>query len=110
MLQLRHFGIEAGRGVYEDKSRPDLPPVVWKDLNVGMETTPREKAVYGYTLHAEHGELAKLKSSGSFDLDNLLLELGSLHVEARTAYTQEESLLPAQVQQVLRDYRVEGRV
>jgi hypothetical protein len=110
MFELRHFGIKGGRVVYEDKSRPDLPPVVWKDLNVGMETTPREKAVYGYTLDAEHGELAKLKSSGSFDLDNLLLELGSLHVEARTAYTQEESPLPAQVQQVLRDYRVEGRV
>jgi hypothetical protein len=110
MFELRHFGIHGGRVVYEDRSRPGLPPVVWKDLNVGMETTPREKAVYGYTLDAEHGDLARLKSSGSFDLDRLLLDLGSLQVEARATYAQNESPLPAQVQQVLRDYRVEGRV
>src|SRR5688572_12927185 len=33
MFQLRHFGIHGGRVVYEDQTRPDLPPVVWKDLN-----------------------------------------------------------------------------
>jgi hypothetical protein len=110
MFELRHFGINGGRVVFEDRSRPGLPPVVWKDLNVGMETTPQSRSRYGYTLNAEHGDLAQLKSSGSFDLDELLFDVGSLHVEARTTYTHDESPLPAQVQRVLRDYRVEGRV
>ena len=112
MFQLRHFGVHGGRVVYQDQTRPDLPAVVWKDLNVGMETTPQAKAVYGYTLDARHGDLAALKSSGSFDLDQLLLDLGSLHVDAKAKYNDgdDESPLPAQVQRVLRDYQVEGRV
>lgn len=110
MFELRHFSLKGGRVVYEDRSRPGLPPVVWRDLDVGMETTPRSKAVYGYTLDAAHGDLAKLKSSGSFDLDELLLDVGSLHLDARTSYTQHESPLPARVQRMLRDYRIEGRV
>jgi hypothetical protein len=110
MFELRHFGIKGGRVVYEDRTRPGLPPVVWKDLNVGLETTPRSKAVYGYTFAADNGDLATLKSSGSFDLDQLLLDLGSLRVEARTTYNDRESPLPAQVQAALRDYHVEGRV
>jgi hypothetical protein len=110
MFELRHFGIKGGRIVYEDRTRPGVQPVVWKDLSVGMQTTPRSKAVYGYTLEAHNGDLAKLKSRGLFDLDQLLLVLGSLHVEARTAYSEEESPLPAQVQRELRDHQVEGRV
>ena len=42
MFELRHFGIKGGRIVYEDQTSPGLPPVVWKDLDVGMETTPQE--------------------------------------------------------------------
>ena len=110
MFELRHFGINGGRVVYEDRSRPGLPPVVWKDLNVGMETTPQSRAVYGFTLDARHGGHATLRSSGSFDLDAALLQLGSLRVDARVAASDEESPLPAQVQRVLRDYQVEGRV
>lgn len=110
MFELRHFGIKGGRIVYEDRSRPGLPPVVWKGLDVGMETSARSKAVYGYTLDARNAGLAKLSSTGAFDLDALLVEMGSLRVEARTAYTDDQSPLPAQVQRALRDYRVEGRV
>jgi hypothetical protein len=110
MFELRHLGIKGGRIVYEDRTRPGLPPVVWNDLNVGLETTPRSRAVYGYTFDADNGDLATLKSSGSFDLDELLLDLGSLHVEARATCSGRDSPLPAQVQKVLRDYRVEGRV
>lgn len=110
MFELRHFGIHGGRVVYEDRSRPGLPPVVWKDLDVGMETTPRAKGVYGYTFDARHGRLASVQSSGSFNLDQLVLDLGSLRLEAQTKYSDDESPLPAQVQQVLRNYRVEGRI
>lgn len=110
MFELRHFGIHGGRVVYEDRSQPGLPPVVWRNLDVGMETTPREKGVYGYTFDARHGKLARLQSSGSFNLDQLVLDLGSLRLDARTQYTDDESPLPAQVQRALRDYRVEGRI
>ena len=110
MFELRHFGIKGGRIVYEDQTSPGLPPVVWKGLDVGMETAPRSKSVYGYTLDAQNGDLAKLQSSGTFDLDALVLDLGSLRVEARTRYSENESPLPAQVQRVLRDYQVEGAV
>jgi uncharacterized protein involved in outer membrane biogenesis len=110
MFELRHFGIEGGRIVYEDRSKAGLPPVVWKDINVGMETTRQSKSLYGYTLNAENRDLAKLNASGTFDLDALLLDVGSLHVEAQAHAGEGESPLPAQVQQVLKDYRVEGRV
>lgn len=110
MFELRHFGIKGGRIVYQDQSRPDMPPVVWKDLDVGMQTTPQSKAVYGFKLDASHGGLARLGSSGSFDLDELRLDLGSLRLEARTTYSENESPLPAQIQRVLRDYQVAGRV
>ena len=110
MFELRHFGVKGGRIVYEDRSRPGLPPVVWKDLHVGMATTPRSKSQYGYTLEAAHGDLARLEASGSFDLDALVFELGSMRLEARARWADEESPLPAQVQRVLRDYRVQGRV
>ena len=110
MFELRHFGVRGGRVVYEDRTRPGLPPVVWKDLDVGMETSQKSKGVYGYKLDAGNGELAKLKSAGSFDLDALVIELGNLKLEVQTRYTDEQSPLPAQVQRVLRDYKVEGRV
>src|SRR4051812_34295879 len=110
MFELRHLGIHNGRFVYEDRSRPGLPPVVWKDVDVGMATTPKSKAVYGYTLEAIHGDLARLTASGSFDLDRLVIDLGALHLEAQRTSAQEESPLPAQVQQALRDYRVAGQV
>ena len=110
MFELRHFGIKGGRIVYEDRSSPGLPPVVWKDLDVGMETSAQSKAVYGYKLEANNGDLARLSSGGSFDLDSLVIDVGGLRVEAKTAYSDEQSPLPAQVQRALRDYRVQGRV
>jgi hypothetical protein len=110
MFELRHFGIKSGRVVYEDRTSPGLPPVVWKDLDVGMETSPQSKALYGYKFDASNGDLAKINSTGSFDLDSLVVDLGNLRVEARTAYTDNQSPLPAQVQKVLRDYRVQGHV
>ena len=110
MFELRHFGIKGGRIVYEDRTVPGEPPVVWKDLSVGMETTPKSKAVYGYSFEAQGGDVATLKSSGSFDLDQLVLDVGSLRIEARATPDDRDSPLPAQVQRVLRDYRVEGTV
>jgi hypothetical protein len=110
MFELRHFGITGGRIVYEDRSRPDLPPVVWKGLNVGMETAPKSKGVYGYEMRADDGDLARLDSTGSFDLDALTADVGKLRLEAHTVYREDESPLPTQVQRALRDYRVQGRV
>jgi uncharacterized protein involved in outer membrane biogenesis len=110
MFELRHFGIEGGRVVYEDRTKSGLPPVVWKDINVGMETTRQSKALYGYTLDADNRDLAKLRGSGTFDLDALLLDVGSLRVEAQARSGEGDSPLPARVQQVLKDYRVGGRV
>src|SRR5437868_5555962 len=110
MFELRHLGIRGGRVVYQDRSGPGLPPVVWKDVDVGMETTPKSRSVYGYTLQAIHGDLARVTASGSFDLDRLLIDFGAVHLVAHTTPARDESPLPARVQQVLRDYRVAGQV
>ena len=109
MFLLRHFGLKNGRVVLENRSRPDLPPMVWADLNVAMQTVARSRSAYDYGFDAGHGRMAEIRSEGAFDLDELWVDVSNLHLAA-DAGQERRSALPAQVQAVLREYGVAGRV
>ncbi len=107
MFLLRHLGIEGGRVAVEDRTRPDLPPMVWGDLGVAMQTAPKSGSAYEFRLDSDGTGPGRMEAAGAFDLDALWIDVTKLHVACRTD-PGEHSALPAQVQSVLRRYEVRG--
>jgi hypothetical protein len=110
VFELRRLTIEDGSVVYEDRTEPDAVPVAWRDLNVSTETRPTSGAIYAYDFSGQQGELASVKSSGTFDIDNLILDAKSLALNVRVDRDATESTVPAPVQKLLAKYAVEGKL
>lgn len=110
MFELRHFVIKDGQVVYIDRGRPGTVPMVWKGFAVDLKTGPASKSLYEYQFDASHGELAKLSSAGSFDLDSLHLDARTLTLGVVVKSDDATSPLPAALQRVLRENHVNGRL
>jgi hypothetical protein len=109
-FRLRHFGIERGRLEFEDQTRPDVPPMVWSDLNLDLNTKPAGAAsLYSYRLLGKNAPLAEVSSSGTIDVDALNLAVKDLSIGAVVA-PEAQAKLPAKVQRWLSDYQVRGSV
>jgi hypothetical protein len=110
MFQLRHLSIWGGRVVLEDRTRPGSVPMVWSELSATTETTATSPSAYNFELKADHKDVAAMTAVGSFDLDLLHLTLGESNLAIRSDPTQPASGVPAQVQSLLREYQVNGKV
>jgi hypothetical protein len=111
VLRLREFTIEGASVVYDDRSRPDSPPMEWRDLSARMNLTPQSASRYGLEFHADNGEMARMDFSGSADVDALHVTVDRLAVSAAlNAQSGSTSRLPAPVQDLVRRFGAEGTV
>lgn len=110
VFELRHLAVHDGQFSFEDRTEPGSLPLVWRGLNVNTEMRPKSAGVYAYDLNVENGALATLKSAGTFDIDNVVLDAEKLALDVGVRPGATESALPAQVQGILAKYGVQGKV
>lgn len=113
MFRLRRFALTGGKVVYEDRTRPDLPPCVWNDLHIDLNTDfdAHNPALYKYRLLAEHPPIAFIGSQGSFDIDDLHLLADQFKVEVTASPDGSGSdKIPGVVQQFLKDNAIRGKL
>jgi hypothetical protein len=110
MFELRHFALRGGRVLLEDRTSPGSVPMVWSNLSASSETTQTSRSSYKFDLKAEHTGVASFAAAGTFDLDERTLSAQGGNLTVSTDPAQQTSGLPAQIQSVLRDYQVAGRV
>jgi hypothetical protein len=110
MFELRQFAVRGGRVVVEDRTRPGSVPMVWSDLNANTDTTPTSHSAYTFDLKADHTDVAALSATGSFDLDALTLSVTDADLLLSTGPQQTTSGLPAQIQSILRQHQIAGKL
>jgi hypothetical protein len=111
MLRLRHFTLEGGKVTYEDRRKTDTVPLVWRDLNVDLDTQPKSAAAYSYDFTANNNPVATITSSGTFDVDELILTAPKVVLDVQTdGKDPQDSPLPAPLQELLNRFNVHGRV
>ena len=110
MFELRHFALWGGRVVLEDRTRPGSVPMVWSELNAGSASTPTSRSAYTFELKADHKGVAAMTASGWFDLDALHLKLDKAELEVKADPNLPTSGMPAQIQSLLRENHVAGKL
>ena len=109
-LRLRKFAITNGVIVYDDDTNPYSRDVTWRDINVEIHTAQKGPSLYTYELTFGNGPVADVSANGSIDVDSLVLALDNVHLSARVDPKDTESPLPSEVQRILKDYAVAGRL
>ena len=110
MFQLRLVSIDEGRIIFEDRTRPDAAPAVWRSIDVRLTTTPTTSPVYAFGFSAVSRPLATVAAAGTFDIDAFYLQAEKLTMEFTAAASHSESPAPAELQRWLADYGVNGHV
>jgi len=108
-FRLRRFEIQGGQIVYEDRRGGQTrPPVVWKNLQLGLDTTPSSGSLYAYDLSAKNAPLAQLNAHGGFDVDTLRLDVERFVLGLQVERGKRQEQLPPEWQEILRRYEVAG--
>lgn len=110
MFELRHFALSGGRVVMEDRTRPGSVPMVWSELSANSEITQTSRSAYNFELKADHKNVAAMTAAGAFDLDALTVSLAKADVEVTVDPGAATSGMPAQIQSVLRENKIAGRL
>ena len=109
IFRLRHVGLHGGQIVYEDRAHKESVPLVWRNLNLNLETTPKSAGNYNYHLIVNNAPLAKLEATGSADIDELVLNIEKCAMAVNIdPKIRDESALPPEHQALLRDWNVQG--
>ncbi len=85
-------------------------PMVWKNINVDVDTTQQSDAKYTFALNAKDGAIFELKTAGDFDVDELLLNLNEFDLHAKHDVAHPSDALPAAMEKVLRKNGLGGEV
>ena len=109
-LRLRRFAITNGTVVYDDDTNPYSRDVTWRDINVDISTAQKGPSLYTYELTFGNKPVADVSANGSIDVDALVLALDNVYLSARVDPAETESPLPSEVQRILKDYAVAGRL
>jgi hypothetical protein len=110
MFQLRLVSIDEGRIIYEDRTRPDSVPVVWRNIDVTVTTSPVASPVYTFDFTAISRAVARMTAAGTFDIDELHLNVEKLATEFIASADRAETAAPAELQRLLDEHGVAGRV
>ncbi len=108
IFQLTHLGLQGGQAIYEDRTTPDAAPLVWKNLNVNLDTKKDATGSYAFKLAVDNAPLATLDASGSANLDDLILKIESCALTVGVDPNMKESALPAALQTPLRKWDARG--
>lgn len=110
IFELRRVSISNGSLVYENRTRRDVVPLVWRGLNLDLRTQPQAPAVYAYEVKAGTPPLATLTAKGDMNIDDLVLRVTGATLDATLRPDAPESPLPGDLQAALRDYAIDGRL
>ncbi len=110
MFELRHFTIDDGSVVFEDRRRPQNPPLVWRSIRADIAVEPHDKSRYGFRITAANQAIAALDGEGEFDLDALELSAKSLRLTAICDPNRRESPLPPALWQQVIDRHIRGQL
>lgn len=110
MFQLRHFAIEGGKVLYEDRTQPGRLPLVWQDLQIDLRTEPKTSPVYSFAVTVQNSTLARATVGGTFDLDSLALRIIQFALKVKVDPADTQSPLPGPLCDALRQHGVAGVV
>lgn len=108
MFRLQEFDLNGGEIVYEDRSLAGTRPLVWKNLDVHLNTARESDAGYAFHFVADHQPIASLDAAGSADLDSLVLKLDRCTLGVNVDPSQESSAIPPEYQRLLNDLGIRG--
>jgi len=109
VLQLRHVAFTDMRAEYDDRTVAGSQPLVWENLNASFDSQPVAGASHRFDFTANNGEAAQVVSSGTLDLDSLVLTFEKLQVTTLIRSHRSDGTLPAAVQKVIRQSGLGGK-
>ncbi len=109
VFELHRLAILRGRIQYEDR-RPGIAnePMVWQGLNIVIDTQANGPS-HTFKMAGNTGDLARIESSGTLDLDTLILSLEAFRIRCEVKPHQSASALPPEVATLLTRFDVRGR-
>lgn len=110
LVLLRHFALTGGQFILEDRTEAGAAPMEWRKIDLALDKSGKLPAEYAYRISGEGGANAGIDSSGSADLDALLLKVDTCNATLLAAGPTRESPLPAVVQTALRHVGAAGEL
>jgi hypothetical protein len=108
-FRLRRFEIHDGQIVFEDRrERNNRPSLIWKNLNVEMDTEPTSGSLYSYELSAKNAPLAVANVRGKVDIDTAKLDIERFVLGLKVERDKRQEQLPPAWQEILQRYEVAG--
>jgi hypothetical protein len=111
LFQLRKITINAGQFEY-DMSTPGHPvsPVVWGHLGAEMNTQPATGGTYNFTVAVQDQPIASATASGSFDIDQLQLNLDKFAGVIALDPAQRPEQVPPAIVDLIQKYQIAGQL
>jgi hypothetical protein len=111
IFELRSLSLRGGEVAYEDRTRRGgAEPVVWKNLQVDLQTTPTSRSGYQFQFTAKDAPTASIEAAGDMDIDTMLLNVSRFSIVVHKDSDNPGEELPAQVQEFCRRFGVKGEV
>jgi hypothetical protein len=109
-FRLRRFEVHDAKVMFQDRrGGEELPWVVWEKLGAHLDIEPASSgSQYKYALSTDDAPLVKGNVRGHFDIDAAVIDVERFAMELRVERGKAQPQLPPRLQQVLRDYEVEG--
>lgn len=108
IFRLTRFALQGGSIEYDDLAHAGALPLVWKNINVDLQTSPVSEGGYAYHLNIENEPLARFETSGVADLDALTLQIDRSMLVVHVDPMANESALSAEIQEPLKNWRARG--
>lgn len=108
IFRLRRFALQGGNIEYDDLAHAHALPLVWKNINIDLNTSRVSEAGYAYHLNIDNEPLARFETNGVADLDDLTLNVERCALVVRVDPTARQSALPAELQEPLKNWQARG--
>ena len=110
-FRLRRFEIKHGQVLYHNRAWPGArnePPVTWKDINVAIDITPENAAVYRYEVAARNDPIMTAEVRGKVDIDERKLDVEKYNVAVKAQKGAKYEDLPPVVRKALESNEIDG--
>ncbi len=108
VFHLRHLKLNEARVEYVDRRLKNSVPLVWEHLNLKLDSKPADNDVHTFNFNGAAGDLANVATSGSIDLDRMVISLDQFKLDALITGNQPNSPLPPAIQKIMAQFGVSG--
>lgn len=108
MFRLRELDLRDGSVVYEDRTLHGTRPLVWRNLQIHLDTVPESGSAYAFHFTADDSPLARLDATGAADIDSLVLSVSKCGLAVTVDPSRDRSALPPEYQRMLGQFGVRG--